>query len=509
MKNISVIIVLLIFYITSLSATMTRVKSLGDMENPVDGKLSGLIKDDIVDIYFNPAKVNDVKAFLILTSFHLDFGTPGNEVDELYTTTEAVKTNVSLSKTTRSGYDIQLNTGVLIPLSAFNLFINYQPDWNKFYKETSFDSDINDATNVAVTDTEKQITMSRAAFDVTLGFNISDKFLFGLRTGYFNSEHSGYKESGGVKSQKSEFTSDKFVLGSGVGFNFTDTISLSIAGDFTFNQIDESPMKTEEGLPGASTNEINYDPALQLFDYSTTEKENIYALRIYPEINLRQSRFIRILIGGEYSQYTKDYKFNALGDMKETEVTGFDEQKLILSTGLSFNHNLTESTRAIYGLKYTGLVWGNEEKTIYPNKTVRSIYTKSEIDRKDHFIGSFVGFDTQLSRIIFLRTGLSQGLYRNTKQVAKEKNINSGTEKINELESVSYQILPQTVFALGFYMQPVTDLIFELNLSASKDWNMDNISFDKETYKESGSEKERLETSNYDFQVGISVSYKI
>ena len=501
MKKVFVIILGVLFLTSTLFATLTRVKSLGDTENPINGKISGLIKDDIVDIYFNPAKVNEVKALLIISSFNIDYGTDNDEVYEYYNITEATKTNITLTKTTREGYDFQFNTGILIPIKMFNLFINYQPKWTKYYKETSNSSSSDEFSTEVITDTEKRITMDRAAFDVTMGFNIKDRLLFGLRIGYYNSEHNGYSESGGIKKKKSEYICDKFLVGSGVEFNFTKNISLSIAGDFTFSQKDESPLYIEEGILGTSTNEFNYDSTRQLYAYSRTEKEANYGLRIYPEIKLKQGKFIRTLLGIDYYTYSKDYNFNSQGKLAGYDIRDFNKQKVILSSGISFNHTLAKSTRGVYGLKYIGLISGYETKVRYPDNV------KSELNTTAHFIGTFVGFDTRISKIIFIRTGLSQGIYKYENRSVKDNELTSGN--ITETVNISKEILPQTIFALGFYIQPIADLILEFNFSASKDWNMKNISLVEETYKENGKDKERTKRKNYDFQIGLSVSYQI
>jgi len=510
MKKV-IIIILTIFIASTLSATLTRVKSLGDIENPVDGRISGLIKDDIVDIYFNPAKVNEVKALLILSAVNLNYGTDGDEYKKEYSITEGAQTTVITREITQDKYDFNLNTGVLIPLNVFNIFINYTPEWNRYYSEETVHETISGLTNKeseTITH-QKELTQSPISFDITMGFNLKEKVMLGIRTGYSHYEHTSYEhtrylEHDNEKERMSKFTSDSFIIGSGIEFNFTKNISLSIAGDFSFSQKDDFPLTLEEIDP-LLANDYNYDKDKGIFNYNYTEKEANYGLRIYPELKLKGERFYRFLLGINYYNYTKQYHFNEQGDLAGKSIKDFSKNNIILSSGVSYNYYFSKSVKAIYGIKYTGMVWDNEKKVMMPDNE------DMEIDKKDHFIGGFAGFDTRVSPMVYLRVGISQGFYRYIKTIEKTSDKTSGDE--TEVENFTHQILPQTAFTLGLYVQPVKDLIFELNFLAAKDsnsdWNMENITYSESVTKEKGKETFKTESRNYDFQIGISLSYKI
>lgn len=504
--NRVIIIILTIFIATTLSATLTRVKSLGDVENPVDGKISGLIKDDIVDIYFNPAKVNEVKALLILSAFNLNYGADGDEYREEYSVTEAAQTTVITKKVTQEKYDFNLDTGVLIPLNIFNIFINYSPQWYKYYSEETIRETISGLTNKESTTIthQKELTQSPVTFDITMGFNLKERVMLGIRTGYSHYEHTRYSERDNEKERMAKFTTDRFVIGSGIEFNFTKNISLSITGDFSFSQKDDFPLTLVEIDPSL-TNDYNYDKNKGIFDYNYTEKEANYGLRIYPELKLKGERFYRFLLGINYYNYTKQYNFNEQGDLAGKSIKDFSKNNIILSSGVSYNYYFSKTVKAIYGIKYTGMVWGNEKKVKLPDNV------DIEISRNDHFIGGFAGFDTRVSPMVYLRVGISQGFYRYIKTIEKTSDKISGNE--TEVENLTHQILPQTVFTLGLYVQPAKDLIFELNFLAGKDtnsdWSMENISYSESVTKENSEEIFRTKSRNYDFQIGVSVSYKI
>jgi hypothetical protein len=74
---------------------------------------------------------------------------------------------------------------------------------------------------------------------------------------------------------------------------------------------------------------------------------------------------------------------------------------------------------------------------------------------------------------------------------------------------VREDLLPGTVFSMGFYIQPLSSLILEFDFSGSRDWDMKDISSFEEVKKEDGREKESTRTRNYDLNFGMSISYKI
>jgi hypothetical protein len=505
MKRIKLIfLIILLIFVKNIFATFTRVKSLGDIENPVDNKISGLIKDDIVDIYFNPAKVNEIKNYLIFSAFNLKYGSELDEYLKFYEKTDTgVQTNETTIEQFNRRYDFKFNTGVIIPLQVFNIFIDYNPNWLNFNSE-----DRTLITQKGLTNSESKTTnytkenlMAPLPFNIVLGLKF-DNLLLGLKSGFAHSEYSRFSESEGIKEKKAEYKSDEFSIGSGIEFNFNKKLSLSLAGDFNFSQKDDFPLYVPEDI--SSSNDLNYDKQKGIYNYNYTEKVSSYNLRIYPELRLENERFFRFLLGINYLNYSKSHKFNPQGDYANFNIKDFSKNEVVLSSGVSYNYNFTQNVMAIYGIKYTGYIYSREEKLeVSKNNEI-------ENEKSDHFIGGFSGFESKVSPMVFIRVGISQGFYRFYKVYEKIYNKLSGdiTEKYN----VNNQFLPQTVFGLGLYVNPVKNLIFELNFIGMKDWtdwDMENISISEEQVKVNGVEKEKITKNNYDFQIGVSITYRI
>ena len=502
MKRLLIILFILLFLTSNSIATLTRVKSLGDIENPVTGKISGLIKDDIVDIYFNPARVNDVKAFLVLSSFHLDYGTDKPEKKETLTTSFGVKTNITTTKINRKKYDFDFNTGVLIPITFFNIFINYDPHWQRYDKKTT--TDVAGDTNYKTERYEHSYTDSKLPFDITLGFNILDVVMFGLRTGYYNYYHDeSITSSDGTINQKSEFQKDRFIIGTGAKFNFLKHYSLSIVADIDLSHTDDSPLK--DNFEGG----YNYESDDKVYKYTTTENETSINLRFIPEIYIGGSHdeFIRIITELNIIDYKKDFDFSRQSVLSNYQVFDDSDQKYIFSFGASFNHILSESTKAIYGVKYIGLVKGITHLKYYPDKLDTDNYKDDKIEANDNHAGLFIGFDTKITEYLFIRTGLSQGIYRYTKIIHKIEDTATGIVSRDDI--VNDYILPDTTFCLGFYIQPINDFVIEFNFSGNRDWNPENISHTKQIHKEGSVETLKEDARNYDCNLGLSLSYKI
>ncbi len=499
------IIVICLMLLSNVHATLTRVRSLGDVESPVTGRISGLIKDDIVDIYFNPARVNDVKAFLILTSFYLDYGTDAPEKEETYKETTGTKPKISLEKIERQRYDLCFNTGVLVPIKFFNIFINYDPRWIRYDKKKTT-TDISGFTNYKTEASEHSYTDSQLPFDVTLGFNILDIVMFGLRTGYYNYSHDeSVTFIDGTINKKSEFQKDRVILGTGVKFNFLKHYSLSIVADVDLSQKDESPLKV------LGTSEDNYEPDDKVYQYTTTEYETDINLRLIPEIYIGGSKneFIRIMAEASIIDYKKDFHFIQQSILSNYDVFDDSDKKYIASFGASFNHILSASTKAIYGIKYSGLIKGLTHVKYYTDKNDKTTYTDNKIEENDNYGGIFVGFDTEITKYLFIRTGLSQGIYRYSLFKTIKTTVVSAAESVSEKKTINEYFLPETTFCLGFYIQPVTDFVIEFNFSGSRDWNPENISYYKEVNKENGEETDKVSKRNYDCNIGVSLSYKI
>ncbi|MBU1076434.1 MAG: hypothetical protein KKH98_04030, partial [Spirochaetes bacterium] len=463
MKKI-LLILFALFFINTLYATETRVKSLGDIENPVTGKISGLIKDDIVDIYFNPASVNDVKAFLILTSFYLKYGTDTDNItkDEKYekieNNTVGKKSSTVYTTYDRRGYDLTLNTGVLIPLKFINIFMNYNPFWNKYQEdftedEYTFDQATSTLTNSFLKTHQNSYTESTLPFDVTIGFNMFDRIMLGFRTGYYSSRlEQSFTELDGTFSKKSEYNNNRFIIGAGLKFNFSQKIGLSLVTDLDLAQKDESPLLIEGGFAGAGNN--NYDPLTKTYDYITTENETSINVRVIPEIDLSATgeKFIRIIVEANFIDYKKDFNFNEKGDLKSYEISDFTKNKLIGNLGFSYNHALSQTTKAVYGFKYSGLINGLNKYKFYEDKADKTTYINYREESRDHFLGLFMGFDIELTKYLFVRTGISQGVYRlshlkifNTTVIADQKDI-------VEANYIDQYFLPDSTFCLGFYI---------------------------------------------------------
>jgi len=505
MKRIKLIfLIILLIFVKNIFATFTRVKSLGDIENPVDNKISGLIKDDIVDIYFNPAKVNEIKNYLIFSAFNLKYGSELDEYSKEYKLSDegAQKSETSIEKNNKK-YEFKLNSGILIPLNVFNFYISYEPKWMRFNSEIKESEIITGLTNTESKKTNyvKENLMSPMPLNIVLGFNIENTYL-GIRTSYFHSEYYRFSESKNTKDEKAEYKSDEFSIGSGIEFNFNKKLSLSLAGDFNFSQKDDFPLYVPEDI--SSSNDLNYDKQKGIYNYNYTEKVSSYNLRIYPELRLENERFFRFLLGINYLSYSKSHKFNPQGDYANFNIKDFSKNEVVLSSGVSYNYNFTQNVMAIYGIKYTGYIYSREEKLeVSKNNEI-------ENEKSDHFIGGFSGFESKVSPMVFIRVGISQGFYRFYKVYEKIYNKLSGD--ITEKYSVNNQFLPQTVFGLGLYVNPVKNLIFELNFIGMKDWtdwDMENISISEEQVKVNGVEKEKITKNNYDFQIGVSITYKI
>ncbi len=515
-----VLILLLVLSAVNIHATLTRVNSLGDIENPVTGKISGLIKDDIVDIYFNPARVNDVNAFLILTSFHLKYGTdeenePSDEKSDIIKTTGSKNDYINRTIINREAYNFNLNTGILIPMKVFNLFINYNPYWIRFKEKeiinnTTYDPATSSITNTIDETHKNSYNDRKIPFDITMGFNIKNKIMIGIRTGYFS---SAYEESGininGLIIEKGEYELDRFILGAGVKFNFTKNISLSFASDMNFSQKDESPLKIEGVFAGAKG--YNYNPLEKVYTYTTTENETSYSFRLIPEITLKgtNEKFIRIIAEVNYIDYAKDFHFNEQGDLKNCEKIDFTKNKLIGNLGGSYNHSLSKSTKAVYGIKYIGIINGINKYKFYENKNDKTQYKDYREEIYDNFIGLFTGFDIEVAKYIFVRTGISQGLYRLKVSKTFDTDVTGNQKSTKENSFLNEYYLPNTDFTLGFYIQPVTDFIIEFNFSGSKDWCFSNFSYYNEKKLDNGSEIYSKSTRNFDYNIGMSICYKI
>ena len=325
--------------------------------------------------------------------------------------------------------------------------------------------------------------------------------MFGLRVGYFNYFHDeSITDADGTISQKSEFQKDRVILGSGVKFHFLKYYSLSIVADIDLSQKDESPLKGKFlGL------EYNYDSDNEVYKYTTTENETGINFRLIPEIYIGGSKdeFIRIIFEANIIDIKRDFHFNPQSDLKDYEVYDDSAKKYIASFGVSFNHILSASTKAIYSVKYIGLIKGFTNVKYYPDKNNKNISTENKTEMNDNFIGIFTGFDIEITKYLFIRTGLSQGLYR----YSKIKNIDENADTENKI--IIQYFLPETTFFMGFYIQPITDFVIELNFSGNKDWNPENISTTEITEKTDGIETKKESKNNYDFNFGLSVSYKI
>lgn len=515
------IIIKIFLFIINLHATETRVKSLGDLENPVTGKISGLIKDDIVDIYFNPACVNDVKAFLILTSFDLSYGTDSenNPKDEKSNEIEYNTTGKKITTTernyTRKGYNFSLDTGVLIPLAAFNLFINYRPQWVKFterYKEnkTTYDGATLKTTNTFIETHQNTYTNTPLPFDITMGFNIADTILLGIRTGYFKyDQDEAVIDANGDITKKGEFTKDRFIIGSGIKFNFSDKISMSLVADVDLAEKNDSPAVIQEGFTGSGNN--NYDSSKGIYTYLTTENESGYNFRFIPEIELNRARekFIRILTEVNIVDYEKNFDFNQKGDLKNYEIQDFKKNKLIGNLGLSYNHRLSPHAKGVYGFKYIGLLNGVNQYKFYENKANKNEYRDYKEESYDNFLGLFLGFDVEITKYFFIRSGVSQGLYRYALFKTFDRTITSTQETVEETIAKNEYYLPNTDFTLGFYIQPVNNLTMEFNFTGKKDWNVDDFSTSNSEEKENGTTTKTMTKYNYDITLGMSITYKV
>lgn len=499
-----------------LDATLTRVRSLGDTEDPVTGRLSGLIRDDIADISFNPARVNDVKATLILLGGNLhygyadDAGAPGDEQWNYYKIIEGVTTNQSKVGIDRKGYEFDFSAGVLLPMNFFNLYVQYTPAWSRNREDYSFDSNVASSTDALIRTRGDSYTEARLPFDVTVGFNIRDLLLLGIRAGYFHERQDQYYcDEKGLVSKKGEYSEEIFLLGAGIKFNFTKRIALSLAADFTVSQKDDSPLRIEPGFSGAGS--YNYDSVQYLYQYLTAEKEAGYNFRLIPEIALSSagSAFIRIILEATLLDYEKEYNFNLQGGLANYEITDFTKNRYLAGVGASFSHEISSSAGAVYGLKYSGLLKGLNQYKFFEDRTDQTRYREYKELDYDHFLKVFLGFDISLTRYFMLRAGLSQGLYRKTLVYRFDRSVVSGSENVSETDLFQEEFLPGTVFALGFAVRPLARLLVEFNFTGMKDWNMENLSRSEEIKKTDGREKERTEKKNYDFDLGLSVSVRI
>ncbi len=493
--------VLNLFMSFSLFATYTRVNSLGDIENPVSEEISYLIKDDIVDIYFNPAKVNDVRAFILLSSFNLE---NGSNQDEKSSTFKIINGTVSTTNETSSkvnAYNLTTKIGVLIPLKFINLFINYSPEWNRVKEETFFDSDISTATNqVSKTVSDKNI-MRQLAFDTTIGFNLFDKIKTGIRVGINNEKYNQYTiDSDGNAKNKGEYNNNVFLIGAGVEFSFIKTFDISLAGDVTVSSKDESPLYIEGGFNNAGS--YNYDTTYKVYNYTYLENEIVYNLRVIPELKLKNDKFFRFLAELSFYNYTKDYSFNQKLNLKDYKMDNFNKSKIILNTGVSFNSRLGTGVQGIYGIKYSGLINGINQYKFYEDKNNLNTYKEYRENIKDNYIGIFSGFDIKVVKILYIRTGISQGIFRYYSYSSIDKNTG-----IENIEKWKYYF-PDTIFTLGFYIMPIDNLTIEFNFSNGKDWSMKNIADKESIIKQNDIVSERAITKNYDFNAGMSVSFK-
>lgn len=520
MKKTAIFIFILIF-LSNIHATTTRVNSLGDIEDPVTGKISGLIKDDIVDIYFNPARVNDVKAFLILSSFHIKYGSDedNNPMDEKYeeeeSTTQSKKIITTTRQYDRKGYDFKMNTGVLIPLNFINLFITYNPEWKKFdetfkQKQSTYDTQSSSLTNSYLQTHQESKTKSTIPFDATIGFNIADTVMIGIRTGYFSYDYfETHLDNDGLTEKQGEYEQDRVLFGSGIKFNFSKKFNLSFIADMDLYSKDESPLLIEGGFSGAGNN--NYDKATKAYDYITTENETGYTFRFIPEfeLNKAEEKFIRIIVSANIITFTKTYQFNKKGNLKTYDIENFKKNKLIGNIGASYNFKISQTAKCVYGFKYIGLLNSVNKYRVFSDKTTRSSYKDYKEELDDNFIAAFIGFDIEVTKYLFIRTGLSQGLYRYKVLKTFDTSVNGTQEDVHEIDYINKYYMPNTDFALGFYIQPVTDFIVEFNFSGSKDWQYKDVSYSKVVEYDNGDVKKQTTKHNYDLNIGMSVSYKV
>ncbi len=501
MKKFAVFVIIIFLFTCSLFGTYTRVNSLGDIANPVSGEISYLIKDDIVDIYFNPAKVNDVKAFIILSSFNLQNGSDQNEKENTFKIVNGIisTTNVTSSKIT--AYNFKTKTGILIPLKSINLFINYSPEWNRVKEEISFDSDISTATNQIIKNFSDRNIMRQLDFDITLGFNLFDKIKTGIRVGTFNEKYNEYSiNTDGEESKKGNYIKNKFLVGAGIEFSFIKNIDISLAGDISVNTKDESPLKIEDGFENSGN--YNYNTTYNVFTYSFLENEYKYNLRIIPELKLKNKDFFRFLAEVSFYNYSKDYTFNPKLSLKDYKIDYFNKNKIILNAGIGFNNSLRKSIKGIYGIKYSGLIKGINQYKFYTDKNDPTSYNEFKEETKDNYVGIFTGFDIQVTKIIYIRTGISQGLWR----YYEYSSIDEVTKRTVS-RTITYY-MPETIFTLGFYIMPINDLTIEFNFSNNKDWDASNITTEKMRIIDNGKTTETQDAENYDFNLGLTVSYK-
>jgi len=298
-------------------------------------------------------------------------------------------------------------------------------------------------------------------------------------------------------------------LGTGVKFNFLKYYSLSIVADLGFSQIYMAPLTIEKGLNGSGID--NFDPLNKMYAYTITTNKSDINLRFIPEIYIGGSHdeFIRIILEANIIDYENKYNFSEKSlILNNHDMADFSKIGYIGSLGGSFNHILSDSTKAIYGIKYSGKLKETTHKKIYPDKNNSKDYNDVTEDNNNNYIGVFLGFDTEITKYLFIRTGFSQGLYQLETYKRTEKVVVGNNEAIKTTDIKINSILPETAFCLGFYIQPLADFIIEFNFSKLQDWNPEKISTSKTTITDDEGTVTTTE-SDSDCNFGITLSYKI